>query len=146
MPRQNTIPRRMAALLEGSDRKWTRREIADALGIGYMSVHSAIVSMRTSRRPEYRELVETRIKRAPNTGGKGKPRSPKPASKIAKKTEPPIAAPDYRPACVPAPKLKLDLAAAFRAMERKPEPDWFWDWRRQRPPTSTGAGRAGDVP
>lgn len=145
MPRQNTIPCRMVALLEGSDRKWTRREIAGALGIGYMSVHSAIVSMRTSRCPEYRELVETRIKRAPNTGGRGKPRRKSP-SKIAKKTEPPIAAPDYRPACVPAPKLKLDLDAAFRAAERKPEPDWFWDWRRQRPPTNTGAGRAGDVP
>lgn len=140
MPRANSIPARIVGLLAVSEGQWTRGEIAAALGIGYMSAHGAIVAMRTSHNAEYRELVETRIKRAPNTGGSGKSRDRKPEAKE------PIDEPDYRPTCVAAPKIKLDLNAAFRAAERKPEPDWRWDWQRERPPTQTGQGRASDVP
>lgn len=145
MPRDNTIPARIMGLLAVSEGLWTRREIATALDLTYSAVNNATQYMKISADRAQRKAVETRIARASNDGGRGKPRRKSP-SKIAKKAEPPIAAPDYRPACVPAPKLKLDLDAAFRAAERKPEPDRFWDWRRQRPPTSTGAGRAGDVP
>ncbi|MEA3537625.1 MAG: hypothetical protein U9R73_00680 [Pseudomonadota bacterium] len=140
MPRGKiSVPARIYALLKQSERQWTRGEIAEALGIQYMSAHSAIVSMKSALRPEYREVVATKIRSGRPPSGGGRPRLPKPDAE-------PIDEPDYRPAVIDADPTTEALNAAFKAMERKPEPDWRWDWRRERPPTQTGLGRAGDVP